>query len=214
MVCGLWQKKSRLTLWSKVIQVRSTPALAMFLRLLRPRITTAATWKHNKGFSMRSLNMAFVPLRGAHGSSRRHTPSWTSRPRWRPLRAHLKPLAEARVRKKHRHGLHDYIVREIGQQIISGRFPVGIPIPPDTTLCSALHISRTALREALIVLAAKGLLEARQKIGTVVRPREEWAMLDADVLLWRVESHEGDYVIAELYDLRRLIEPLAASLAA
>jgi DNA-binding FadR family transcriptional regulator len=118
------------------------------------------------------------------------------------------------MRKKHGHRLHDYIVREIGQQIISSRLPPGKPIPPETTLCANLNISRTALREALIVLASKGLVEARQKIGTVVRPREEWNMLDADILTWRVESPEADHVIAELYELRKLIEPLAASLAA
>ena len=118
------------------------------------------------------------------------------------------------MRKKHRHSLHDYVVKEIGQSIVSGRFPVGLPIPDVDALGAKLQVSRTALREALIVLAAKGLLEARQKAGTVVRPRDEWNMLDADILMWRVESDEGAQVIAELYDLRRLIEPLAASLAA
>jgi DNA-binding FadR family transcriptional regulator len=118
------------------------------------------------------------------------------------------------MRRKHGHSLHDFIVRELGQQILSGRLPVGKPIPADTTLCSTLHISRTALREALIALAAKGLVQARQKVGTVVCPREAWNMLDLDILTWRVESEEGDEVIAELYELRKLIEPLAASLAA
>jgi len=66
----------------------------------------------------------------------------------------------------------------------------------------------------MIVLAGKGLIEARQRIGTVVRPREEWNMLDADILTWRVESAEADQVLEELYQLRKLIEPLAASLAA
>jgi DNA-binding FadR family transcriptional regulator len=118
------------------------------------------------------------------------------------------------MRKAHGHSLHDYVVREIGQQIVSGKLPVGKPLPVEATLCSTLKISRTALREALIDLAAKGLVEARQRIGTVVRPREEWNMLNADVLTWRVESEEADHVIAELYELRQLIEPLAASLAA
>jgi len=118
------------------------------------------------------------------------------------------------MQKKHGRSLHDQVVREIGQQIVWGKWPVGTPLPHDTVLCARLHISRTALREALITLASKGLLEARQKIGTIVRPREEWNMLDGDVLRWRVESNEGDAVVAELYGLRRLIEPLAASLAA
>jgi len=118
------------------------------------------------------------------------------------------------MRKKHGHSLHDHVVRELGKQIVSGRWPVGSPIPPDTTLCATLHVSRTALREGLVALAAKGLLEAKQRVGTVVQPQDQWNMLDGDVLLWRVESAERDHVVSELYDLRRLIEPLAASLAA
>jgi DNA-binding FadR family transcriptional regulator len=118
------------------------------------------------------------------------------------------------MKRRHRHGLHHYIVREIGQKILSGEFPIGRPIPAEPALCASLHISRTALREALIVLSSKGLIEARQKMGTIVRPRDEWNMLDVDLLTWRVESPEGDDAIAELYELRKLIEPLAASLAA
>ena len=72
------------------------------------------------------------------------------------------------MRKKHGHSLHDHVVRELGKQIVSGRWPVGFPIPPDTTLCATLHVSRTALREGLVALAAKGLLEAKQRVGTVV----------------------------------------------
>jgi GntR family transcriptional regulator, galactonate operon transcriptional repressor len=121
---------------------------------------------------------------------------------------------EIGLRKRNRHSLHHYVVREIGEQILSSKFAVGEPIPAEATLCATLHISRTALREALIVLSAKGLIEARQKLGTVVRSKEHWNMLDADLLTWRFESSESDQVLAELYELRKLIEPLAASLAA
>lgn len=116
--------------------------------------------------------------------------------------------------RKPGHRLHDYIVREIGQQIVTGKLPPGKPIPSDTKLCATLNISRTALREALIVLAAKGLVEARQKVGTIVRPQEEWNMLDLELLTWRVESDDAEHVIGELYELRKLIEPMAATLAA
>ena len=118
------------------------------------------------------------------------------------------------MRKRRRHSLHEYVVRELGHGILLGKYPVGSPLPPDAALCERLHVSRTALREALIVLAAKGLIEARQKVGTVVRPRDEWNMLDADILNWGVSFDNADELIAELYELRRLIEPLAASLAA
>jgi DNA-binding FadR family transcriptional regulator len=118
------------------------------------------------------------------------------------------------MKRKRSTRLHHYAVRQIGERILAGKFAVGELIPTDEALCKTLKISRTALREALIVLAAKGLIKRRQKIGTVVCPAEDWNMLDADLLTWRVESSEGDLVLADLYELRKLIEPLAASLAA
>lgn len=51
-----------------------------------------------------------------------------------------------------------------------------------------LDISLTALREALKVLAAKGMIDARQKRGTFVQPREKWNMLDADVMRWQTAA--------------------------
>ena len=45
-------------------------------------------------------------------------------------------------------------------------------------------MSRTALREAIKVLAAKGLVEVRRKTGTRVRPNSQWNMFDPEVLLW------------------------------
>jgi len=118
------------------------------------------------------------------------------------------------MRNRRRHSLHHHIVRELGQQILSGEWKVGEAIPNDQDLGARFHASRTAVREALVALAAKGLVEARQKVGTIVRPRDEWNMLDADILSWRVASLDADATIAELYELRKLIEPLAASLAA
>jgi DNA-binding FadR family transcriptional regulator len=118
------------------------------------------------------------------------------------------------MKKKHRNSLHDYVAREVGQRIISGQWTVGEIIPADPELCEMLQVSRTALREAMIDLAAKGLIEARQKIGKVVRARTDWNMLDDDVLRWRIESGDADRVLVELYEFRRLIEPLAAALAA
>ena len=111
-------------------------------------------------------------------------------------------------------GLHEGVIEEIGRRIISGEFAPGSTLPSEAELCEALAVSRTALREALRVLAAKGLLEAKRKIGTVVRPAESWNYLDPDILSWRLESEDADRVIGELYELRHLIEPIAASLAA
>jgi DNA-binding FadR family transcriptional regulator len=111
-------------------------------------------------------------------------------------------------------GLHEGMIEEIGRRIICGEFAPGNPLPSEAELCQVLEVSRTALREALRVLAAKGLVEAKRKIGTIVRPSETWNYLDADILSWLLQAQEADRVIGELYELRHLIEPIAASLAA
>ncbi len=113
-----------------------------------------------------------------------------------------------------RDSLHGRVVDAIGKSILSGEHSPGSVLPTEAVLCSTLGVSRTALREALRVLAAKGLVAARPKIGTVVRPFTAWNYLDADVLAWRLQGSDAEQVIAELYELRHLIEPMAASLAA
>jgi DNA-binding FadR family transcriptional regulator len=111
-------------------------------------------------------------------------------------------------------GLRQHVIEEIGTRVISGVYQVGVPIPSEAELCRKFEVSRTALREALRELAAKGLLIAKQRVGTVVRSREEWNFLDADILAWRNRALGSLQVIQELYELRQLIEPAAAALAA
>lgn len=118
------------------------------------------------------------------------------------------------MKKLARRGLHEHVIDEVGQRIIAGEFAPGRPLPSEAELCTTLGVSRTALREALRVLAAKGLVEAKPKVGTLVRASEHWNFLDADILAWRLRTSDSDRVIGELYELRHLIEPIAASLAA
>ncbi len=78
----------------------------------------------------------------------------------------------------------------------------------------ALGISRTAYREAIRILAAKGLIESRPKAGTRVTPRAQWNVLDPDVLAWMFEGDPGRDFITALFELRGIVEPSAAALAA
>ena len=78
----------------------------------------------------------------------------------------------------------------------------------------ALGISRTAYREAIRILAAKGLIESRPKAGTRVTQRARWNMLDPDVLAWMFEGDPGREFITALFELRGIIEPAACALAA
>src|SRR5579862_4350125 len=129
-------------------------------------------------------------------------------------RTHSEPVAPIGIKKIGRQGVHEHVIRELGRRIVSGELAPGIPLPREAVLLQTLGLSRTALREALRVLAAKGLLEARQRKGTVVRARAVWNFLDADVFAWRLDSAEFKEIVAELHQLRNIIEPFAASLAA
>ena len=113
-----------------------------------------------------------------------------------------------------RRGLHGEVVHTIGLQIVSGQLQPGDPLPPEDELTSDLAVSRTVLREAVRVLAAKGLVLARPKIGTRVRERSDWNILDPDVLSWRAEAAHDQKLYEETTEIRLAIEPLAARLAA
>ena len=113
-----------------------------------------------------------------------------------------------------RRGLHGEVVHTIGVQIVGGTLQPGDPLPPEDQLIADLAVSRTVLREAVRVLAAKGLVEARPKIGTRVRARAEWNILDPDVLSWRLEASHDSRLYEETNEVRLAIEPLAARLAA
>lgn len=110
--------------------------------------------------------------------------------------------------------LHGQVVHELGKRIISGQLSEGEVLPNEADLGAEFEVSRTALREGIKVLAAKGLLASRTRTGTRVRPRLEWNMLDPDVLAWRMESGQSVDFVQELYEFRRATEPMAASLAA
>ncbi|MBN8843985.1 MAG: FadR family transcriptional regulator [Sphingomonadales bacterium] len=111
-------------------------------------------------------------------------------------------------------GLHGRVIQDLGQAILSGEFAPGATLPGQEECCARLGVSRTVLREALRVLAAKGLVDARPKAGTFVLPRENWNFLDPDILEWRLRSEDRDAVLEQLYELRHMVEPTAAFLAA
>jgi DNA-binding FadR family transcriptional regulator len=108
-----------------------------------------------------------------------------------------------------RGGLHGQIVHDIGRQILSGEIQPGEVLP----LHSGVRASRTVLREAIKVLAAKGLVESRPKTGTRVRPRLSWNLLDPDVLAWQREGAPPAQFLRKLTEVRRIVEPAAAELA-
>jgi DNA-binding FadR family transcriptional regulator len=110
-------------------------------------------------------------------------------------------------------GVHGQTVEVLAQRILDGRIPEGATLDL-VALQAEFDVSLTVLREALRVLAAKGLVDARPKRGTFVRPREAWSLLDGDVLRWQFARSQRPGLFDDLHELRTIVEPGAASLAA
>jgi GntR family galactonate operon transcriptional repressor len=102
----------------------------------------------------------------------------------------------------------------IGRDIVAGVFEENGLLPNESSMRERYSVSRTALREAYSKLTAKGLVTARPKVGTSVRNRVHWNMLDQDVLAWHLQTIPAEEIASDLYELRRMIEPGAAELAA
>ena len=113
-----------------------------------------------------------------------------------------------------RKSMHTRIVQELGLQIVSGRFKSEDKLPAEALLCTEYAVSRPVLREATRVLVAKGLVYSRPRVGTVVKPRREWHMLDPDVLHWLLQASPQNEFFALLTTVRSIIEPAVAALAA
>jgi len=87
-------------------------------------------------------------------------------------------------------------------------------LPSELELAESFGVSRSVVREALRMLAAKGLVESRQKAGTRVRPRSDWNLLDPTLLAWMFEGAPPLSFVRDLFQLRMIVEPAAAELAA
>lgn len=110
--------------------------------------------------------------------------------------------------------IHGSIAHDIGVKIVSGDYPPGHMLEGEIAASDSLKVSRTAYREAVRILAAKGLVEARPKTGTRVSERSKWNLLDPDILSWIFETEPAAELIASLFELRGIVEPRAAALAA
>jgi DNA-binding FadR family transcriptional regulator len=110
--------------------------------------------------------------------------------------------------------LHGAVAHWLGAAILSGKFPPGTTLSGEIEFSEELDISRSAYREAVQVLIAKGLVESRPKAGTRVLPREHWNLLDPEVLAWAFAGEPDMEFIRNLFELRGIVEPAAAALAA
>lgn len=111
--------------------------------------------------------------------------------------------------------LHGTIARDLGVRIVSGRIQPGSILNGEIEASERLNVSRTAYREAVRILAAKGMVESRPKYGTRVSESRRWHLLDPDVISWIFSADQPDERLLEaLFELRTIIEPAATALAA
>ncbi|MFZ2995198.1 FadR/GntR family transcriptional regulator [Sphingobium sp.] len=110
--------------------------------------------------------------------------------------------------------LHGAIAHKLGTAILSGQYQPGDVLSGEVAFAEELEVSRSAYREAVQVLTAKGLVESRPKAGTRVLPRTRWNLLDPDVLAWAFAGEPDIQFIRDLFELRAIVEPAAARLAA
>jgi len=106
------------------------------------------------------------------------------------------------------------VVDTLGFRIVSGKLSAGALLPTEADLSVQLGISRPSLREGLRTLALKGLVEARTRRGTTVNARRHWNVLDDDVLRWLSMAPPDPAFFIDLLDVRMIVEPAAARLAA
>jgi DNA-binding FadR family transcriptional regulator len=106
------------------------------------------------------------------------------------------------------------LAARLGRDIVNGVFPAGSLLPSAAEMGVRFSASRTALREAYSKLSGKGLIVARPRVGTRVRLKSDWNLLDPDVLAWRLSSEPEGHFVDDLFTLRQAIEPVAAEIAA
>jgi DNA-binding FadR family transcriptional regulator len=106
------------------------------------------------------------------------------------------------------------VAREIGRRIVARGYEPGDLIEDEAGLAEKYQVSRSVIRDAVKILVGKGLLEVRRGIGTRVRARGSWGLLDDDVMAWHHAAPVSVEFLLQLTDMRSIIEPKAARWAA
>jgi len=121
------------------------------------------------------------------------------------------PLSGRPARKLRVNGI---LARDIGIAIVSGKLRPGHVLDGEVEASSQWKVSRNTYREALRILVAKGLISSQTRTGTRVTETTEWHLLDPDVLGWMFSGHPRQELIHGVFELRSVVEPAAAEMAA
>ena len=122
--------------------------------------------------------------------------------------------AKPRAKRGPGRRLHGAIAHKQGSAILSGKYAPGDTLAGEVAFAEELKVSRSAYREAIQVLTAKGLVASKPKAGTRVLPRDRWNLLDPEVLAWAFAGEPDVTFVRSLFEMRSIFEPAAARLAA
>ncbi|UXY10909.1 FadR family transcriptional regulator [Kosakonia sp. ML.JS2a] len=106
------------------------------------------------------------------------------------------------------------LAEKLARQILKGKYAPGVILPGEMELGEQFGVSRTAIREAVKTLTAKGMVLPRPRIGTRVMPRGNWNFLDKELLSWWMSEENVETVIQHFLVMRSSLEPQACLLAA
>jgi DNA-binding FadR family transcriptional regulator len=112
------------------------------------------------------------------------------------------------------HKLGDRVVRVIAARIINGEIGDDRPPPTEQDICEEFGISKTTAREVISSLVAKGLVDVRHGRRMRVRTPGDWNHLDPLLLELRDDPASVTRYMADLHDVRMLLEPEMAARAA
>jgi DNA-binding FadR family transcriptional regulator len=98
------------------------------------------------------------------------------------------------------------VASDVVERIVRGALQPGTTLPNEAALCEYYDVSRPVVREALKLVEQKGLIRIRQGDGTTVRAREEWILLNADVLRISLDMDSSGTLRRDVLTLRRDLE--------
>lgn len=108
-----------------------------------------------------------------------------------------------------------YVLAEkLAQKILQGVYAPESILPGEIDLGEQYGVSRTAVREAIKTLTAKGMVLPRPRIGTRVMPQSDWNFLDKELLSWWMTEDNFQDVVQHFLIMRSSLEPQACLLAA